>query len=104
MVRGLAGTSPPTHCNIGVTTGVVFAGPVGNSKRCEYAVIGDVVNLSARLMSAAQKLSKDSSVEIAVLCDEVTAQDAATGVRFQRLPPIKVRHPDCERHRCPFHL
>lgn len=43
-----------TSC-IGITTGMVYAGVVGNDKRCEYAVIGDVVNLSARLMVAATK-------------------------------------------------
>lgn len=38
---------------IGVTYGMVYAGIIGGDKRCEYTVIGDVVNLSARFMMKA---------------------------------------------------
>ena len=48
----------------GVTTGRVFCGVIGNSTRREYTMIGDVVNLSARLMQAA---ADD------ILCDDATA-------------------------------
>ena len=39
--------------SVGITTGNVFCGSIGSYVRREYAVIGDVVNLSARLMSKA---------------------------------------------------
>jgi len=41
----------PIRC--GINSGYVFCGPLGSSTRQEYAVIGDSVNLSARLMQLA---------------------------------------------------
>ena len=38
----------------GVTTGEVYCGLVGSETRCEYALIGDDVNMAARLMASTQ--------------------------------------------------
>ncbi|XP_063934150.1 adenylate cyclase type 10-like isoform X3 [Zophobas morio] len=40
------------NSSIGVTTGKVFLGAVGSSIRHEFAMVGDTVNLAARLMAA----------------------------------------------------
>ena len=49
---------------IGVTTGTLFCGPIGGPERRDFAVVGDTVNLAARLMQAA---TDD------ILCDAATA-------------------------------
>ncbi|GEM_PF-678842 len=45
---------PAIQHRIGITQGETFAGLVGSHTRREYTVMGDDVNLSARLMSAAR--------------------------------------------------
>lgn len=47
-------TGPLIQQRIGITQGVTFAGQAGSSTRREYTVMGDDVNLAARLMAAAQ--------------------------------------------------
>merc|ERR1712190_206880 len=49
---------------MGVTTGMNFCGLIGSHSRMEYTVLGDGVNLAARLMSNAPPYG--------VLCDEET--------------------------------
>jgi class 3 adenylate cyclase/tetratricopeptide (TPR) repeat protein len=51
---GLRESGLDLHHKIGVNGGHVFAGEVGPSFRRQYTVMGDAVNLSARLMAAAE--------------------------------------------------
>ena len=48
-IRGL----PQADVHIGINTGYAFCGQVGSPERQEYTVMGDAVNLAARLMQAA---------------------------------------------------
>ena len=66
--------------SIGVCSGTAFCGVVGNRRR-EYTVMGDVVNLSARLMQAADG---------GILCDEQT-QRGGSRLDFKSLEPLSVK-------------
>lgn len=68
---------------IGLAVGKVFAGPVGADARREYTVVGDFVNLSARLM---QVCSNEQ-----VLTDVVTAERCGNLLEFAALDPIQVK-------------
>jgi class 3 adenylate cyclase/tetratricopeptide (TPR) repeat protein len=77
---------------IGVTTGRIFCGSIGNESRREYTAIGNAVNLAARLMGAAAH--KDELIErvgIPILCDRVTYEAAKEAVEFEPLPPQHIK-------------
>ncbi|NJP11238.1 MAG: adenylate/guanylate cyclase domain-containing protein [Leptolyngbyaceae cyanobacterium RU_5_1] len=42
---------PTTHMRVGISTGLVVAGSLGGNQRLDYTIIGDSVNVAARLES-----------------------------------------------------
>jgi class 3 adenylate cyclase/tetratricopeptide (TPR) repeat protein len=77
---------------IGVTTGRIFCGSVGNEARREYTIIGNAVNMSARLMGAAGKMyDLIEKYGVPILCDRVTFDSAKDSVEFEPLPPQQVK-------------
>ncbi len=68
--------------NIGITTGRAFCGAVGSAARREYTMIGDTVNLAARLMQASDGL---------ILCDGETYQSCQARIEFAPLERIRVK-------------
>eukprot|EP01125_Pyxidicula_operculata_P011726 TRINITY_DN3840_c0_g1_i1.p1 TRINITY_DN3840_c0_g1~~TRINITY_DN3840_c0_g1_i1.p1 ORF type:complete len:2470 (+),score=543.28 TRINITY_DN3840_c0_g1_i1:39-7448(+) len=71
---------------IGITTGTAFCGDVGNKSRREFAMVGDIVNLSARLMAACEWGS--------ILCEKNTfssCSTVSTDIIFEALKPINVK-------------
>jgi class 3 adenylate cyclase/tetratricopeptide (TPR) repeat protein len=65
------------RCTVGVATGRAYCGAYGNDRRRRYAIVGEVVNLAARLAQ------RDGS---GVRCDETTQARAAGRVSFEEHP------------------
>ena len=69
---------PQLQCGIAVATGKVVAGNIGGRERIEYTVIGDTVNLAARLQGMSRELHHDIllNVEAHALANLETKLDA----------------------------
>lgn len=68
---------------VGISTGVVFAGQVGSAHRHEYTVMGQHVNLAARLMTAA--------ADGAIILAPATRRAVERHVGVRDLPPARLK-------------
>jgi ABC-type oligopeptide transport system substrate-binding subunit/class 3 adenylate cyclase len=76
---------------IGISTGRVFAGPVGSPDRHDYTTMGDSINLSARLMQRAadDQIIVEAAVREAA-GDEIVADDLGSVMVKGKAEPIAV--------------
>lgn len=73
----------PLRMGIGVNTGQVTAGNIGTSRRMDYTVIGDSVNLASRLCANAAGGQ--------ILISESTFQELNGSLPAKKLDPIRVK-------------
>ncbi len=71
---------------IGINSGTVVVGKIGDNLRMDYTAQGDTVNLAARLEEACEPG--------AVLVSEATRRLAAGAFTFRTLPPLSVKGKD----------
>ena len=70
-------------CSAGVSGSPVFAGPVGGADRREYTVMGNAVNLAAKLTVQGSPGT--------VVCDYATYQASRSVCEFESLAPVRIK-------------
>nr|WP_306252533.1 adenylate/guanylate cyclase domain-containing protein [Parvularcula sp. IMCC14364] len=75
----------PLNISVGIATGEVIAGTIGSAKRMEYTVIGDCVNVAARLENLTRYYGAD------IIVSEDTLEQAKVSVLNRELDLIRVK-------------
>jgi adenylate cyclase len=83
---GLWPGAPPLPVAIGLHYGEAFCGAVGDDERLEFTVLGDTVNLAARL----EQVAKSCGV-VAVVSDQALRGAGNPARNWRELPPQEIR-------------
>lgn len=79
------GGTPIQGMRIGINTGEAIVGNIGSSRRMDFTIIGDTVNVAARLLEAAKDLGADT------LVSQATYRQVEGQFQFIPLKPVVLR-------------
>ena len=82
---------PEINIGSGVNTGTCIVGNMGSDSRFDYSVIGDAVNLAARLEAATRNYQKDSGGIVNTIFSSYTMEQLPEDLRGVELDKIKVK-------------
>ena len=80
-------SSGTVRCRVGIHTGMVIAGNIGSETRMKYGVVGDVVNVAARL----EGLNKQYGSDIMISADSYVYIPSELREQLSHQGPLKVK-------------
>ncbi|WP_109117568.1 adenylate/guanylate cyclase domain-containing protein [Azospirillum sp. TSO22-1] len=80
---------PPIRVSIGLHSGPVVVGNIGSASRINYTIVGDTVNVTARVEELASRVQGED--EISVLASAATARAGAGAAPLESLGPHRLR-------------
>jgi adenylate cyclase len=79
------GSTPITGMRVGVNTGEAIIGNIGSEKRMDFTIIGDVVNVAARLLEVAREQ------EAPIVVGEATYREVEGNFSLKQGPSVILR-------------
>jgi adenylate cyclase len=91
--ENLAEGLPPVCMRVGICTGPMVAGFLGNSQRMKYTTIGDTVNTAARLESYGKELPPmtEEESDCRILVSATTAARLGAGYRTEAVGDLELK-------------